>query len=157
MYYLGVDSGQTGAACLLYPNGGIYDVADFKTIQSSRLWTVITTEPQLVRGVLELVHGGSFRPGEKSGSVSSFKYGAGFGWWQGCLTALQIEHQEVPAVTWHKIYDPLAKRHEGKKRSLDLARRTWPEQAGIYFKREKDHNRADAACIAKYCREVVYG
>ena len=143
-YYLGIDPGKTGAACLIqYPEIKIID------------WDgVINTSVQIkawnsfygIEGVyIEKIHA---MQKDSDHIVSMSKLIRNAGQWEGILCALSIPIKEISPKQWRKgIYKP-SDRRPLKQRSLDAARRLFPEYVEAYFSREKDHNRAEAALIA---------
>ena len=139
LFYAGIDPGQTGAIAIVNERQEIADIFDFdiNTLEDS-----LTTYP-LSFCFCEKV---SAMPGQ--GVSSTFKFGVDFGIVQGFLYALKIPHQFVRPQEWQK---GLFSKTDGdkKKRGLAVVRRMFPES--LYFKREKDHDRADAVLIALFC------
>ena len=142
---LGIDPGKTGAVALVrYPDIKIFDWDGvINTAAKVREWDGAF---QITGAFLEDVHA---MPHD--GNVSAFRFGRNRGAWEGILSALQIEIKTVSPKQWRKgIFTP-GDRRPLKKRSLDAARRLFPDVADKYFSRAMDHNRAEAALIAYQC------
>jgi crossover junction endodeoxyribonuclease RuvC len=98
--------------------------------------------PALV--ILERV---SAMPGQ--GVASTFKFGAAFGTIKGVTAALKVPLHIVSPTVWKKHFRLGADKDEARA----LALRLWP--ASIHFSRKRDHNRAEAALLARFGAEVV--
>jgi crossover junction endodeoxyribonuclease RuvC len=87
-------------------------------------------------------------PGQ--GLSSTFKFGVAFGLIQGVVAALKIETHFVSPSKW--------KAHFGldadKEKARALALQFWPGRADL-FGRKKDHNRAEAALLARFAAERI--
>ena len=94
--------------------------------------------------IIERVH--SF---PKQGVSSTFKFGTAYGAVRAAVIALRIPYTLVTPTKW--------KGHYGLSSDGELSRamamRLWPG-AGC-FARKKDHNRAEAALLARYGADVV--
>lgn len=86
------------------------------------------------------------------GSSSGFIYGRAVGALEACLGGLMIPWETVESRAW-KHWSGLI--GAGKPESLELARSIWPDNPD--FARQKDHNRAEAALIARYWLLVKLG
>ena len=173
---VGIDPGNTGAiACLeiwawnWYPTppsnlvfrASVYmlDVPVMRGksggegIDFGKLTTKMTkdffTDP-LTRGVI-LIEKPSTRPGQGVASSGKFMFGSGFlyGFWM----------REYPGRTflirpqeWKKALGLSS----DKEKSLEMARRLFPDLAKTTFGRKKDHGRAEAALIAWYGMTKYY-
>lgn len=141
---LGVDPGVTGALAFVDGNRiiGIIDHSAWCNVHQPyielqlmlrQLW-----QPDIV--VIEQQHA---RPGQAVASTSNLmQY---YGVLLGCLAAYDVPMHEVDPAVWK------ANMHldKDKKKSLDLARKLWPNSLEM-FRRIKDHGRAEAALIAHY-------
>ena len=140
---LGGDPGTCGAVGIYHP--GIPDkigVEDMplagRDVDGAALARIIRRfAPDLA--VIEQV--GS-RPGQ--GVASTFRFGRAYGTLIGVIAALEIPCAFVTPSKW--------KRHFGlssdKEEARAMAIRLWP--ASAHFERKKDHNRAEAALIARW-------
>lgn len=77
------------------------------------------------------------------GAIQAFGLGYAYGCLQTALGAALIVREPVASMTWRRWL----KVPQGKAGGLHRARELFPAY-GHYFKREKDHGRADAALIA---------
>ena len=148
VWWLGVDPGKKGAACL--KSGPSIIISDYagvlETSAKIREWK---DEYFIQGGFLELVHN---MP--EDGGSSAFRFGTNFGFWQGTLASLKIPFKLITPRSWRK---GLFKKSDGattKKKSLAVARRMFPESE--YFLREKDHDRAEAMLIAYQAERYFY-
>jgi hypothetical protein len=146
--YVGIDPGKTGAASLISADtGDIIGIIDWQNpafvADSLRQWQL----KYIIRlAVLEKVHA---MP--KQGVTSTFTFAENFGAWQGMLAALVIPHELVSPQKWQK---GLFRKSDGdgKKRSLAVVRRLYP--VSVFFKRVKDHDRADATLMARFAMSI---
>jgi hypothetical protein len=139
--YLGVDPGKGGAAALIVDVDEYYvtDFVDFSTTSGRiRAWN---DQFRIKVAAIEKVHA---RP--KQGVVSSFNFGANFGFWQGTFAALKIPYILTTPQNWQKSLLFKADGKDTKERSLVAARRLFPGKG--LFDRKMDHGRADAILIA---------
>lgn len=90
--------------------------------------------------VLEQVHA---MP--KQGVTSSFHFGQGYGALQGIVGAFGLPVTLVRPQVWKKALGL----DSSADKSLALARELYPD-AAHHLKRKKDHNRAEAICLAHY-------
>ena len=140
-YVAGIDPGKTGAVAVLDSKDmAVVDMRDFG--DPGEIAEFLKTYP-LDMAVLEKV--GAM---PKQGVVSVFSFGTNYGLWQGLLTALKVPFSLVTPQLWMKGQVLPSDHADRKKRGLTVCRRLYPESK--YFKREKDHNRADAVLIARY-------
>lgn len=149
--YLGIDPGKTGAVTLLHK-----DKFDGLALLNILDWSDVTDIACAVRAwkntydiklaVLEKVHA---MP--KQGVTSTFSLGENFGSWQGILSSCGIPYELVTPQKWQR---GLFRKTDGdgKKRSLAVVRRLYPDSD--YFKRVKDHDRADATLMARYAMNL---
>ena len=137
---IGLDPGANGAAVLLRSDGTV-DIAQFSKMTQAdiadalREWAL---EP--CHAYLEQVHA---MP--KQGVSSTFKFGMGFGFLVGCLTALKIPFEYVTPNTWQKY---LGCQSKGDKNvTKQKAQQLFPNEKVI-------HATADALLIAEYGRRI---
>lgn len=83
----------------------------------------------------------------KQGIASTFKFGMAFGAALAVPCCLQVPLQLVAARIWKKHFSLKKDKEEARA----LAIRLWP--GNRQFERKKDHNRAEAALIARYGRD----
>ncbi len=145
--YIGIDPGVTGAIAIIYAPGdmSVYDFEDGDVLSE-----LIQISGTPCKAVIEKV---SSMPGQ--GVSSTFKFGTNFGQWIGRLEALGIPFDFVTPQKWKKaMFDSMPKSNV-KEMSRDRARRIFPQMAE-FFKRKKDHNRAEALLLAAYCKQIDY-
>jgi len=146
---LGIDPGVSGALAFYWPEAPHRVIAeDFPTayghIDSGRLADRIRQmAPDFA--VFEAV---GAMPGQ--GVSSTFKFGRACGVIDGILGALNIPRRSVSPTVWKKHW----KLTKDKEKSRALALQLFPACAK-HFERKKDHNRAEAALIARFGAEVI--
>ena len=147
-FFIGIDPGQTGAA-VLYDMVQIIDVIDYSdpVMVANQIGSWQYKYDHIDMAILEKVHS---MP--RQGVSSTFKFGTNFGVWQGILSAYQIPYELVTPQKWQKGLVTKSDGKDAKERSLAVARRFFP--GSEYFKRKKDHNRADAALMAIYASRL---
>jgi crossover junction endodeoxyribonuclease RuvC len=139
--FLGIDPGQTGAIAVL--GEYVTEVHDYPgdEVGVARLLWSFTRRYQVQLAALESVHA---MPGQ--GVSSTFKFGTNVGIWRGVLAATHIPFLLVRPQEWQK---GMIKKADGKKGSLIVARRMFPE-AELHL--AKHHNRADALLMAYWAQ-----
>jgi crossover junction endodeoxyribonuclease RuvC len=155
-YYLGLDPGLDGAVAVVNARGYLVDVIDFPTVEikvgkatKRRVAAAaLVTEVELyTRFECEaIVESVASRPGQ--GVASVFSFGQTYGLIVGVLAGLKAPTEFVTPRVWTKEMRVT----EGKGGSRERCMQIWPDRAHI-FARVKDHNRADAALLARYLWE----
>lgn len=157
--HVGIDPGLSGAIAFLDAAGepvgiGIADTPVLTVSRSTGGKRSIMDLPGCRELLLSVAPASSLRvvleqvgPMPGQGVTSMFRFGEGYGAWQGLLAALQIPHQLVHPQRWQRAMLDGVPRGDGA--SLLVARRRWP---GIDLHRKKDHGRADALLLAEYGR-----
>lgn len=74
-----------------------------------------------------------------------FRFGRAYGASLGVLAALRVPTHLVSATKWKRLFGLDA----DKEKSRPLALRLWPDRSDL-FGRKRDHNRAEAALLARY-------
>ena len=93
-------------------------------------------------------------PGQ--GNVSMFNYGVGFGTLLGIMATLKIPHTLVHPKTWCKVMHSGTTADEAKARSLEAARRLYPEVQLVRPRCTKpDEGYVDALLIAGYGKRTL--
>jgi Holliday junction resolvasome RuvABC endonuclease subunit len=153
MIYLGIDPGASGAAVAIvaeisghsvievirFSKATNHEIADWF---GRRSWN---GEP--VMAVLEKVHSSP-----QMGVVSAFKFGHGYGFVTGVLTAIKVPFDLVQPQAWQKEFGLIMKgtkmgATEKKKNNRAAAERLFPN-----IKMTADL--ADALLLAEYCRRT---
>lgn len=143
--FIGVDPGKTGAAAIITSEGN-QEVFDYPgdpsgIVERFREWTLTY---EIIMAALEKV---GARPGQ--GVVSMFTFGRNLGAWEGIITAFSIPFMMPTPRQWQTgIIDPKAGT-DPKTRSLNTARRLFPNAE---LSRKKDHGRADALLLAWWAK-----
>lgn len=151
-FILAVDPGLTGAIAFYVPAApdrvGVEDMpvvageADPATL--ARM--ILRLGPSVA--VVERVNG---MPTD--GGSRAFKFGDAYGVARGVLAALQIPtHFVVPGV-WKRHFK-IKGGDDGKEQSRALALQLFPKTAE-HFQRKRDHNRAEAALIARWYADTA--
>ncbi len=146
---LGIDPGVSGAYAFYWQDVPHRIIAeDFPTV-SGHIDAVSLSERfhQIAPDVAIMEYVASM-PGQ--GVSSTFKFGRACGVVDGILATLKIPVRQVSPSVWKKHW----KLDRDKERSRSLAIQLFPACAN-HFARKKDHNRAEAALIARYGSEVI--
>ena len=150
MIYVGIDPGLDGALAAITPTGlAVYDAPTYRDAKGRRRYQIgmmANTLYQLtfrgpVAAVIEAVHA---MPGQ--GVTSMFSMGYGLGLWHALLAAYAIPYIEVSPRRWKGFFVL----DSYKDRSRECADGYFP--GTDFFKRKKDHGRAEAALMAEYGR-----
>lgn len=145
--YIGIDPGKSGAMALIAPGiQEIFDWTDGPTMANYLMFWKSVYNVKMT--AVEKVHA---MP--KQGVVSTFNFGANYGWWIGALDAFSLRFIEVSPRDWQKGIVP-RKKTPSDKPSLEVARRLFPD-AELHLK--KHHGRADALLIADWLRRRENG
>jgi hypothetical protein len=143
--FIGIDPGKTGAAALI-TNEGNHEILDYPGSPSLIVETFMEWESKynITMAALEKV---SARPGQ--GVVSMFTFGRNLGAWEGIISTFEIPFMMPTPRQWQKgIIDQKAG-GETKERSLNTARRLFPDAS---LSRKKDHGRSDALLLAFWAK-----
>jgi hypothetical protein len=146
MLYLGIDAGFSGAWGIVDHHGNYQGCGDMHHTDKHILTNKVMDEILYVRGcndlevVVEAVHS---MP--KNGVASSFKFGVAFGGAISLAERLRCTWQLVTPQVWKKALGL----DSDKQKSLDLARKLWPDAP---LKRKKDNGRAEALLLAYWLR-----
>jgi len=142
--FIGIDPGKSGAIAWLdrgcdMPEWVPLKDTEYDIVNELR---TLTFSDQNIFCVLEHVHS---MP--KQGVVSSFNFGANFGFLRGILTALDIPYERCVPAKWQKYLGCQTKgdKNVTKRKAQEL----FPEIA-----KQITHGNADAILIAEYCRRV---
>ena len=136
---IGIDPGCNGSAVLIRADGSV-DCACFGKMTQADITETLAEwrEGETVFAYIENVHS---MP--KQGVASSFKFGVGFGFLQGVLSAIKIPFEFVTPQTWQKA---LSCQSKGDKNVTK-------QKAQQLFPNEKiTHANADGLLIAEYGR-----
>ena len=86
----------------------------------------------------------------KQGVASTFKFGKAYGVVIGVVAALKIPVHFVAPSVWKKHFGLSSDKEQSRARALQL----WPDRAEL-FARKRDHNRSEAALLARYAAERI--
>ena len=155
--YLGIDPGVHGAAAIIFSDG--FSIHDYSTpTRSAEVVKTWLTESTIKLCCLEKINIYP-RKDKKRQILRSHqminKLPALAGEWRGILCAVGIEFIEVLPQRWQKILPPM-RGADSKTRARKAALQFFPA-AEKYLKHKKDHNRADALCLARYAQMVSNG
>ncbi len=142
--WIGIDPGKTGSAALITRQSQF--VSDWPGDPGAaadilRQWSL---EHEIELVALERVHS---MP--RQGIKSTFSFGQNFGQWQGVIAALCFPCLEPRPSEWQKGLVRPSDGPNPKARSLNVARRLFPD---VSFSRKKDHNKADALLLAWWAK-----
>jgi crossover junction endodeoxyribonuclease RuvC len=145
---IGVDPGLTGACAVLDEHGGLITCFDLpvigdnkqRRVDAATLADLIRAHMQVRFAIVEQVHA---MPGQ--GVSSTFKFGMSYGAIYGILGALVIPVRHATAPQWKKASGLDSNAETSRARAIE----TWPDRAEL-FARKMDHNRAEAALLARF-------
>ena len=143
--FIGIDPGKTGAAALITEEGN-HEILDYPGSPSLIVETFMGWESKynIIMAALEKV---GARPGQ--GVVSMFTFGRNLGAWEGIISTFEFPFMMPTPRQWQKgIIDPKAGT-DTKERSLNTARRLFPDAS---LSRKKDHGRSDALLLAFWAK-----
>jgi hypothetical protein len=143
--FIGIDPGKTGAAALITDEGN-HEILDYPGSPSLIVETFMGWESKynIIMAALEKV---GARPGQ--GVVSMFTFGRNLGAWEGIISTFEFPFMMPTPRQWQKgIIDPKAGT-DTKERSLNTARRLFPDAS---LSRKKDHGRSDALLLAFWAK-----
>lgn len=148
MIYIGIDPGLTGAVAILTDAGDV-SLHDTPVIREKGknyydvqgMHSVLWNYPSDTVVALELVHA---MPGQ--GVVSMFRFGEGYGIWQGIIAVNGYRLVQPSPQKWMKTLGVTPHRP-----SRVVAVERFPTMGGKLH-RVSDHNRADALCLAWYAK-----
>lgn len=147
---IGIDPGFSGAIAFLEKDRlAIFDLPltlfmNRKQIDGQEFSSLIIEHIHLIEfAVIEDVNS---MPNQ--GVVSTFRFGYSAGILLGVLQAHGIRVLRVKPAVWKTALNL----SRDKKKSLQLARKTFPDYQ-FYFKRAKDDGRAEAALLAQFAKE----
>jgi hypothetical protein len=146
--YLGVDPGLSGAVAFYFPaypeRIAAYDVPVADKEIDAGAFARIVDRFCPAAAVIERV---SAMP--KQGVSSTFRFGQAYGTIRGVIQALGLPSHLVTPASWKKHF----KLPSDKEKARALAVRLWPSSE--HFERKMDHNRAEAALLARYGAETL--
>ncbi len=162
-WYLGIDSGLTGAIAIIDSIGTLIHIGDIPTIAKNKATGKVKNyinakqlhddisyqcdyfPAQLTVNVyLENVNS---MPGQGVSSV--FSLGDTFGSIRAVCACLGLKTTFISPVKWKKHYGISSDKEVARALAINM----FPEMSD-FFKRKKDHNRAEAALIARYGWEI---
>ena len=139
---MGVDPGCNGAATLMQLDGQILDVIEFNKNTEHEISDQISEFAADIKlAYLEKVHA---MP--KQGVSSTFKFGNGYGFIRGLLTAHRIPYEMVTPNEWQKSLGCQSKGDKNVTKSK--AQQLFPATMIT-------HSKADSILIAEYCRRLM--
>jgi Holliday junction resolvasome RuvABC endonuclease subunit len=149
--FVGIDPGVSGGIAFYWKGMPDRVTAEDLPVIAGRISSVLLAERilQMAPDVAIIEEVGAM-PGQ--GVSSTFKFGYAAGSIAGVIAALKIPYRRVSPSTLRK-YWKIPGGREGKDKSRALAVQLFPACADL-FSRKKDHNRADAALLARYGAEV---
>ena len=146
---LGVDPGASGAIAFFFPSRPELISAEDVPLAAGEIdAAALARRINQLRPTMAVIEQVAAMPGQ--GVSSTFKFGAAYGVVRGVVTALEIPTQLVTPRTWKRHF----RLEADKEKARALAIRLWP--ASRHFERKRDHDRAEAALIARYGAEVLW-
>ena len=142
MIYIGIDPGQGGGIAMICDSTNTIEA--FKYTQTRDVIELLASL-DYAQIALERVHS---MPGQ--GVASMFTFGTNYGWWQGALTALGHEWQDVEPRVWQRHLGCLT---GGKKNVTKAFAARLVSESGSSVR--VTHAVADAICLAEYARQTA--
>lgn len=146
MVYIGIDPGFSGAWGMIDHHGNYKACGDMYHTEKYLLMQFVFEE------IVDALHGDDFEvvvetvhSMPKQGVASSFKFGVAYGGAVALAERLNSAWHMVTPQVWKKSL----KLDSDKQKSLDLARKLWPDAP---LKRQKDNGRAEALLMAYWLR-----
>jgi crossover junction endodeoxyribonuclease RuvC len=155
---LGIDPGLDGAVALLLADRAEAHVTPTLSAGSGKrrydtagMIALLEAHP-VALAVIEAVNA---MP--KQGVTSTFRFGEGYGLWQGLLAGLRIAYLTVTPQAWKKVI--LAGTARDKAAAIQFAQRRFPSVSLLVSPRSrKPHTGlADAVCLAEFGRRQLLG
>ncbi len=148
MRVCGIDPGKTGAIAFIYDHTPdhvtVEDVPVVGNEINAYALAALIEEYDPDVAMIEQV---ASMP--KQGVRSVFSFGMSYGMTRGIIAALNIPLRFVTPGKWKKYFSLSSDKEDARKRAIH----TFPS-CSEDFKRKKDHGRAEAALIARYCLET---
>jgi crossover junction endodeoxyribonuclease RuvC len=139
----GVDPGQTGAVAFITADGTLLDIFDMpvigKYVHGGLLAAIIRDNDPVAAWIEQQ------QPMPRQAAGSTFTLGANWAAVVAVCQALHVPVHHVRPAAWKKA----ARLGADKNASRKLAAELWPANAAT-FARVKDHDRAEAALIARH-------
>jgi crossover junction endodeoxyribonuclease RuvC len=146
---LGIDPGTSGAIAFYFPGAPSRVCAEDVPVAAGEINAAgLADRIRKMRPDVAVIERVAAMPGQ--GVSSTFKFGASFGVVCGVLATLEIPCHRVSPAVWKKHFRLSA----DKEASRALALRLFPATAE-HFSKKRDHNRAEAALLARYGCEVL--
>lgn len=157
MKVIGIDPGITGAIAL-YEGGPSVMVEDIPTVESGSKGKK-EVNIQGLCDLFDIVFCGADEAAiervsamPKQGVTSSFNFGATYGTLKGVVAGFRIPYTLISAVKWKMDIGLNNDGEKSRQRALE-----WFPKSSHLFARKMDHNRAEAALIAKYRWSIITG
>lgn len=147
---LGIDPGISGGLAFYFPTEPDKISAEDMPVAAGEVdAATLAQRINQFRPTLAVIERVASMPGQ--GVASTFKFGASYGIARGVTLALGVPTYLVAPTKWKPHFGIGA----DKEKARALALRLWPTSA--HFSRKKDHNRAEAALLARYGAETIIG
>ena len=156
MKILGIDPGVTGGWALLDDR----DLIECNDLPVVKIGTANMIEPRQLAAILEVWDPDAIviednKANGGNGSLANFSMGTSMGVIAGVVGTLSHPLVRVRPVDWKRAVGigsvkgtATVRKEAGRQRAIEL----WPNND--FFKRKKDHNRAEAALIAEWYRRT---
>ena len=141
---LGIDPGVSGALAFFDPTvpdrAEAFDLPVVADVIDGRNLAALIKRHAPGSAIIEDVHS---MP--KQGVASTFKFGRAFGTAIGIVEGLGLPVTYVSPSKWKRAYGLNSEAEKSRQMALNL----FPQTAAL-FARKRDHNRAEAALLARY-------
>lgn len=150
---LAIDPGLTGALAWYFPSApDRIAVEDVPTVGGEIDTGLLRRRIAQMGPALSIVEHVHAMP--KNGSIASFKLGMAYGAARAAIEAAGVPTHLVSPVTWKRHFRLPGKTAGGEEAARAMAIRLFPQSAER-FERRKDHNRADAALLARFAADTI--
>jgi hypothetical protein len=162
---VGIDPGVTGAVVVISASGELERALRTPILiqKGKKVYDL-----QLMREVLRAAHKRSEKEGgatvvglekvhtlPRDGRVGAFRFGMGYGMWQGLLSGLFLPYTEVTPQRWQgKMLAGYPRGEQTKTSAVTVAKSQFPN---IPIEHKADWGMADAALIGEYTRRQHLG
>jgi crossover junction endodeoxyribonuclease RuvC len=145
----GIDPGISGGLAFYFPDVPSRVAAEDMPIVAGEVnAAALAKRVASMRPDIVIVERVGAMPGQ--GVASTFKFGAAFGAICGVLGALEIPVYRVAPTVWKRHFNLSADKEMARALAIRLFAAT-----AEHFARKRDHNRAEAALLARYGAEVL--
>ena len=144
----GIDCGITGGLAFYFPSRpDLISVEDIPAAGGVIDAVTLAQRLEQLKPDFCIIEAVGAMPGQ--GVSSTFKFGVTYGIIRGVVLTCRVPTYLVTPGKWKRYYNLSADKDEARAAAISF----WP--SSTHFARKKDHNRAEAALLARYGAEVI--